>query len=176
MLAITLSIDMFCDLAMDLMSSEPARSPKTSFSSLYSISGMNTGSSFLFSLDEIEDYMNLCVEGILISEERSVLRINSQNTTVVLDLPYSELLDVELPTPEIQSCLLGCRCEDLSYLTVLKSCLDSVGGPYLFSFDQAVGCSDSAFELPIFVSKQNNTLSIAYPIPLENGSLFKFSC
>ncbi len=132
--------------------------------------------SFLFSLGEIEDHMNLHVEGVFISEEGGVLRINSSNATVVLGLPYSELLDVELPTSEIQSCLLGCRCEDLSYLAALESCLDSVGGPYIFSFDQAVGCFDSEFELPIFVSKQNNTLSITYPIPLENGSLFKFSC
>ncbi|MCK4714623.1 MAG: hypothetical protein KAT35_03540, partial [Candidatus Aenigmarchaeota archaeon] len=66
--------------------------------------------SFLFSLDEIEDHMNLYVEGVSISEEGSMLRINSSNATVVLDLPYSELLDVEIPTSEIQSCLLGCRC------------------------------------------------------------------
>jgi hypothetical protein len=47
--------------------------------------------SFLFSLDEIEDHMNLYVEGVSISEEGSVLRINSSNATVVLIQSLSSL-------------------------------------------------------------------------------------
>jgi len=132
--------------------------------------------SFLYTIDDIENYIDSEYGDVSISEEAGVVILSSVNLTVALELPFSELSSFPFPFEEVQNCLHGCRCGDMSYISSLESCLGALDSRYAFTFSHDIGCSNSGFEAVISISRRENRLSILYPTPVNNGSPVMFSC